>query len=170
MIAGSVGLRVGDVDALVAAGDRGRAHARRPSRCRPLGHEPRHAVADDELRALGDETAEVVERDADGVGVGVAAVAAEDDPLAGLEPALDGVAREPQLRALQVEQQADGPPGPLGRLAQLDRAAAQLVRVPCEQLMRAQSMPAAMSWSSIPGPSVAGPSVATILVRRGCMP
>ena len=40
---------------------------------------------------------------------------------------------------------------------------------PCEQFRRAQSRPAATSWSSTPGASVAGPSVATIFVRRSSM-
>src|SRR6185503_3300845 len=37
---------------------------------------------------------------------------------------------------------------------------------PCEQLTRAQSIPASTSWSKTSGGSVDGPSVATIFVRR----
>ena len=128
VIAGQRGPGVRDVDALVGQQRAGGEGARDDAvLADALGHEPRHAVADDDLRAIGDETAEVVEGDADGVGVGDVAVAAEDDPVARLQPALDRVGREADLRALQIEQQADGAAGPLGGGAQLDRAAAQVL-------------------------------------------
>ena len=67
------------------------------------------------------------------------------------------VGRQPQLRALEVEQQPDRP---ARRAAAAARTSAARRRrsswSPCEQLSRAQSMPAATSRSSMPGPSVGG--------------
>ena len=161
--------RVGDVDALAGRQRPGRDGARDDGRRRALDGEARHAVADDDLGALRDERGERGEVDPTR-SAGRAAGGAKATRRRPRTRARRSSRREPQLRALQVEQQADRPPGPLGGGAHLGRAAAQVLGVPCEQFSRAQSIPAATSWSSTPGGSVAGPSVATIFVRRSSIP
>src|SRR6185295_15806753 len=74
-----------------------------------------HAVADDDLRALGDELVEAVEVDALAPRPVVALAAAEDDGVVDLEDARLRLRRQPQLRTLQVEQQADRATGALRR-------------------------------------------------------
>ena len=72
---------------------------------------------------------------------------------------------------LQVAEQrhvlADALPPPGARVA---RARGDRAGSPCEKLTRSTSAPARMTSSSTSGASVAGPSVATILVRRLSMP
>ena len=115
---------VGDVDAL-ARGQRPRRHHARDDLAvrHALDREARHAVADDDLRALGDQRGEVREVDAHAIGRLGAAAAAEDDRLARLQHARRGVGGQPQLRALQVEQQPERAPGSLGRRAHRRRPA-----------------------------------------------
>src|SRR6185437_11562920 len=61
---------------------------------------------------------------------------------------------------------------PTSRPAAAEAARTALARArwssgwPCERLRRTTSTPSAISFSSMPGASLAGPSVATILVRR----
>ena len=121
--------RVGDVDALVgqqrAGGDGARDDACPSLTLSVMSRGTPSPMTISERSVT--RSAEAVEGDADGVGVRVGAVAAEDDAVARLQAALDGVAREADLRALQVEQEADGPARAVGGGAQLDGAAAQVL-------------------------------------------
>ena len=79
------------------------------------------------------------------------------------------VAVSADSRSLGPWRSNSSPSGRPARSAASRTAAARRRRsscVPCEQFSRAQSTPAATSWSSTPGGSVAGPSVATIFVLR----
>ena len=81
VMAGSVGRAYVTLMPLFGSSGPGeRARATTRSSLTRLGHEPRHAVADDDLRAIGDETAEVVEGDAHASGSEHVAVAAEARP------------------------------------------------------------------------------------------
>src|SRR3954454_20366444 len=96
----------------------------------PLDGEPRHAVADDDLRALRDERGELVELDRDH------AVAhafsgrrggAEAHDVPGGDGVRHRVGREAQLGPLEVEQQPERAPGALPRFAYRLRAPAQVL-------------------------------------------
>ena len=93
-----------------------------------LGDHARDAVADDDLGALGDEVAEAGEVHRDVVGRGGDVAARERDRVADLDHPLLGLGRQPELRALEVEHQRDGPPRALRRLADVARPAAEVVR------------------------------------------
>ena len=70
-----------------------------------------------------------MELDAYAVRAGRATGAGEDELVPGLHAPLDGVARQPQLRPLQVEQQAQRAPRPSGRRAHLGRPPPQVFGV-----------------------------------------
>ena len=159
---------VGDVDAL-ARGQRSRGqHPGEDLTGRhALDGQARHAVADHDLRALGRQRGEVREVDAHAVGRRRSRRCRRRRP-----PRLPAARASPSRPTAAAS-------APAGRTA--GRAAAGRARpsraprrpcrrrsswVPCEQFRRAQFTPAATSRSSTPGGSVAGPSVATIFVRR----
>src|SRR4051794_21736168 len=127
VIAGSVG-RALVTDAL--------ARAERPARddaggdaavLDALGEQARDAVADDDLRAVGDEVGEAAEVDADVLRAGRDLGAGERHGLADLHHALLGLGGQAQLRALQVEHERDRALRALGRRADLEGAPAQVV-------------------------------------------
>ena len=95
-----------------------------------LDRQARDAVADHDLRALGHQAREVGEVDEDPIGIARSRIAGEDDRLARRHRALADVRRQPQLGPLQVEEQAQRPPGAPGRRAHLAGAAALIVGRP----------------------------------------
>ena len=122
-----LGPRPRDVDALARRQRTGRAHARDDiSLLHAVDRQARDAVADHDLRALGDEPREAGEVDHHAA-AGRRDVAAEHDGLVELQRAGLGAGREPQLGALQVEQQADRPAGAGGGLPDLARSPAQVL-------------------------------------------
>ena len=121
---------VGDVDALARrqrAGGDGAGDDVLPVDA--LDGEARHAVADHDLRALGDERGELVELDHHVVGRRAGARGHERDRVADRDRPRHGRAGQPQLRPLKVEQQPDRAPGALARGADLGRTAAEVVVV-----------------------------------------
>ena len=87
-------------------------------------------------------------------------------PVAQLESAARPRAPGPDLRAAEILQNRHLPAGTLRRGADAPVRRACVSCVPCEKLSRMMSAPAAMSASSIASVSVAGPTVAMILVWR----
>ena len=75
---------------------------------------------------------------------------------------------DPQLRARQVAEHRDLAADPLGGLADRPSIVCAWRSGPAwEKLRRKTSVPASIICSSTPGDQLAGPTVATILVRRG---
>ena len=119
---------IGDVDALARGQRSRRQHPGEDLTGRhALDGQPRHAVADHDLRALGRQRGEVREVDAHAVGRVGAVGAAEDDRVAYPQRARLRLGRQPQLRPLQIEEQAERPLGALGRRAHRGSPAAQVL-------------------------------------------